>query len=1553
MNKQSLIDHIEKEHASSIPDGWNAARFENYLRTGKTEGHCIYCKKITGWNNATGKYNRMCGEEACKKKAYELAQKNYIGLHGKPYSINNPEQQKKMVYGKKSSGKYVFVDEETGKKYEAMYDSSYGKDFFEMIDTFLSWDGADIIAPSPHTYYYNYEGQDHFYIPDAYSTSLNLEIELKDGGDNPNKHPKIQAVDKVKERLKDQVMDSLKGQVNYIKICNKDYSEFFAMLSRLKAEDNCPLPKWESKLEPSLEAVGVTKDVQIFEGVDHAKKKLNIIGRNRALVDPMLNYDDLIYTYRNKIFHENLNEAEWIQLENELNNVSDYLKGVINRDNEEDSRMRYEAKKALKEINRFLDYMNNGGQPAFEATIEGQKLFHISEQNLDGHTLRPTVPSNFMTENGYEDNRTKRVCFCPTVDDCITALSQNCAGKTYYVHQPVGQHIYHDTQNTNPQKPRYVPDCHITHEKWIEEPVKLMKIGIIHVISVKRDEGTIYEYGEDKVAKLYEWLYEWEEQIVESAKDPVRPVIHKPDLTEAGEELDYRNVPNQMAETATVLTEGFKPKGRMNLKDFLVVPSDSPVVKKLVEAGVEELKFVSLSKDGSVWLDRKKNKVVAMVALDTSKHPYWIYDLVVGEDYRGYGLGNQVLDYAVKELGGEALTVRQDNDIAIRMYKKYGFVEKKVSDGKPGMKYMYLTDNDVIMELSLSSTMIQDFQAKGSRQLSEFTKMAINKTTIDKYKVRYPHLKHIRVDGANGYLWFEQNELVAYVAVDFGGSKKWIQALYVSPDYRGYGLSKQLLKIAENELNATHLSVAKNNEVAINLYKKNGWKEDTSIDKSEHMLFMTNGRGIHLPITESQIFNDKDIYYNKEAFDNGDINICFITGLSGSGKTTMAGGITKDFYQLDDLLIQQNFSDENLKEYGPVISGFFNGPGKEFRKLKSAEEYTEEIERKLIRGFVSYAIKYASSHKNEKIIVEGVELYWVYEPNELKDYAVYIKGTSSLLSQIRSAIRDSADAKGRIGRFIAFLQIMTHKGRASAYADSEKKIKKWLEYFSKQSVTESTNLNVSKVYYTNEITPESLVQMYHVLGVNLPGKVAVKISTGEPGGHNFLQPSLIKDLIKEVNGTIVECNTAYPGKRNTPEDHWKAIKDHGFADIAPCILMDEYGEISIPVKDGFHLTENFVGKGLKEFDSMIVLSHFKGHAMAGYGGALKNMSIGIASAHGKTNIHTAGTGSTFDELMSHDRSEFQESMADADKSVMEFMGPENIVYINVANKLSVDCDCDAHPHDPEMGDIGIFASTDPIAVDQACIDAVYKSNDNGKYALIERIESRKGIHTIEAAHKLGLGNREYELTSSVQEASYIEAMKDEGRYFPVFIFLSYTGSNMAKLIKAFTHDPYAHSSISFDTNLDNMVSFNRDGMVVEDINKSVYKKNAANVRYSLYMYMATAQEYDSIRNFVGSMLDKRIDYKYNVLGLTNFIFGRGSEREDKFFCSEFVASAINAGNRNLIKTQPYLTSPYHFAKNQNFIFIKTGILKNYDVKVIDKLVEEKIEEGGFKDVVIR
>lgn len=286
----------------------------------------------------------------------------------------------------------------------------------------------------------------------------------------------------------------------------------------------------------------------------------------------------------------------------------------------------------------------------------------------------------------------------------------------------------------------------------------------------------------------------------------------------------------------------------------------------------------------------------------------------------------------------------------------------------------------------------------------------------------------------------------------------------------------------------------------------------------------------------------------------------------------------------------------------------------------------------------------------------------------------------------------------------------------------------------------------SKVYFTSEITPESLIKIYEAVQKELKGNVAIKISTGEPGGHNFLKPDLIKDLVQKLNGTIVECNTAYNGKRMKLEDHLKTIKDHGFTKIANVDILDSEKDMPIPVKNGIHLKENYVGEHLKNYDSILMLSHFKGHAMGGFGGALKNMSIGVASSQGKAWIHTAGKTKKLEELWNSlpPQDYFLESMAEADESVVKYMNG-NIVYINVMNNLSIDCDCDSNPEEPCMKDIGITASVDPVAIDKASLDFIYNSDDKGKDHFIERVESRHGIHIIEHAEKLEIGTTNYEL----------------------------------------------------------------------------------------------------------------------------------------------------------------------------------------------------------------
>ncbi|MGM9843933.1 MAG: DUF362 domain-containing protein [Muribaculaceae bacterium] len=293
----------------------------------------------------------------------------------------------------------------------------------------------------------------------------------------------------------------------------------------------------------------------------------------------------------------------------------------------------------------------------------------------------------------------------------------------------------------------------------------------------------------------------------------------------------------------------------------------------------------------------------------------------------------------------------------------------------------------------------------------------------------------------------------------------------------------------------------------------------------------------------------------------------------------------------------------------------------------------------------------------------------------------------------------------------------------------------------------------SQVYFTKEISPESLLKIYKAVGREAKGRVAVKISTGEAGGHNYLKPDFIRNLVEDVNGVIVECNTAYPGKRNTTEAHWQTIHEHGFDSIFAVDIMDEFGEIRIPVKDKKHIKYDIVGSHLANYDFMINLAHFKGHAMGGFGGVLKNASIGVASSAGKAYIHSVGITTDCVEMWQHidDQIGFLESMAAAAQGVHEYFGNgDRIVYINVMNNMSIDCDCSSHPAEPMLKDMGILASTNPVALDQACLDLLFRhKNAEGDTAepLTDRIKERHGTHIVDYAEQIGLGSKSYTLIS--------------------------------------------------------------------------------------------------------------------------------------------------------------------------------------------------------------
>lgn len=1055
VNKQALIDHIDKSHAANIPEGWNAARYENFLRTGKTEGHCVYCHTVTGWNDATGKYNRMCGSEKCKKIARDKANKNYIGLHGKPYSINNPEQQKKMVYGRKNSGKYVFEGED-GKKYVAMYDSSYGRDFFEMIDTLLSWDGSDIIAPSPHTYWYEYEGKKHFYIPDAYSTSLNLEIEFKDGGDNPNTHPKIQAIDKVKEQKKDEVMESLKDQVNYIKICNKDYTGFFAMLSRLKQQDVCPLPKWEGKLESITESfLSPELDWGTCFGWYHLEEEIK---KNPGGWDEEQYYKDLDSAIRQ-----------------ELSSLSLYQKqgGVI--------RYVYTLGKEYRAVLlgtitiKWYDYWDHV-DPQYEFFWESQE-----EVNLDDIDT---------VKNPVLESLNKRDV------DSVIPLSKGFLRRQYDLRNPLLN--YTDLMNSYRKKLFHE---NLKPDEWqtLYNELICVRDYLKKVINGQSDEDRRMNYEAKKALKQTEAFIQYMEE-----KNSTKKSVTESSIMEAAIYNNGMNV--------------------INIDDPIAIGyiNQSPIGKYF-----DALKRQST---GELIIDTENEKMVGCVFVGTKKDRGFISNLWVSPDYRKQGYGSKLLNDAISKHGGYDLTVKKNNQIAVNMYKNRGFVaiDFKNSEGNP-------------------------------------------------------------------YYWMK--------------------------------LKSKLTS------------------------------KDNVVTEA---------------VTEAKII-----------FEPGDFD-----------------------------------------EY------------KEFADLDAARRPIEE------------------SVNTDKIPV----------------YIIAYRYRSPFASMVRMKTHSDFNHVA-----IALTDDFEH-----AYTFSRR-----------------TDVDNRKMGFTEE-------------------PLSYMVSTDKKTMIKILRVYVSKRSYSKLESIISE----YTAHKNETTFNWGSMVD----------IVHKNGIDNEDLNDMSMVCSSFVDYALKE----------------------------------------AGVDLT-------------------KKPNSNLVTPEDLA--------------SSHNHNKN-------------------VSVVYQ----------------------------GLGRDFLENNVSVSEATHIEAMKDDTKYYPVFIFLSYTGTNMAKLIKAFTHDPYAHSSLSFDTELDHMISFNKDGMVDENIFESVYKKNAESIRYSLYVYMATADEYEAMRNFVDELLGRRSKLKYNILGLTNFIFGRGSEREDKFFCSEFVASVISAGNDKIFNRRPYMTSPYMFAKNKNFVFIKTGILKNYDSKVVDRIVAEKLEEGGFTNV---
>lgn len=533
--------------------------------------------------------------------------------------------------------------------------------------------------------------------------------------------------------------------------------------------------------------------------------------------------------------------------------------------------------------------------------------------------------------------------------------------------------------------------------------------------------------------------------------------------------------------------------------------------------------------------------------------------------------------------------------------------------------------------------------------------------------------------------------------------------------------------------------------------------------------------------TEGTILGSKDKMYNMDLWGTkaNQKNVLFVTGLIGSGKSWTAKAIANKYnatwFSLD-WLHQTPYAPgmkdpkaEALLDRAIESSSLFRKfveSGYSYDKLADKEKNAISA---AFKGARDAVIKAAESDKNHLYVIEGIQVIWYMSEFSLASYPILFKG-ASVLKSAKQSIKRGVDLGGKF--FDKFLKEVKEFPNTK---NDDKRMREMIHAFEEfarilddvdaSMKKESVDEDIPKVYFTRKITPESLIRLYHLIvrDKNLQGKVMVKISTGEPGGHNFLQPSLIGPLVNVIHGTICDANTAYEGARQTTESHYQVMKDHGFSDIAPVDVLDADGEIEIPVNDGYYLKTVPVGSHNSDYGTFLILSHFKGHAMAGFGGAMKNIAIGMASRRGKAIVHSGGKSET--EIMGFDQQVFLKSMVDSLKASIDFGGRDNFLYINVANNLSVDCDCDAHPADPTMADIGVFASTDPLAIDQACIDAVDRAADNKD--LVARIKRQTGRNMLQYAEDAGIGSRKYELIDLDKEDSIVDESAYDSEEFIV------------------------------------------------------------------------------------------------------------------------------------------------------------------------------------------
>lgn len=1474
VSKAALIEHLGKAHSSSIPKDWSPARFENYLRTGKTEGHCVYCKKETTWNETTGKYNRMCGSEACKKKARELANKNYIGVHGKPYSINDPEQQKKMIYGRKNSGTYIFEDEYTGKKYKAMYDSSYGKDFLEMIDTFLNWDGADIIAPSPNTYWYEYEGKKHFYIPDVYSTSLNLEIELKDGGDNPNNHPKIQAVDKVKEEKKDAVMESLKDQVNYIKICNKDYTEFFALLSRLKEKDVCQLPKWQSRLESITESC-------VTEEVDQQK-----IDRAKTFSYYHLEEKKKDYSWDEEQYYKNIDDSIKDKLYNLANSETGEKEGkqsfyVYTMGKE------YSAICLGKITVRWFDFYDKD-TPKYD--YEWEETFGINKALID-EEINPITESSPLNPASYIRRNHKLTHPMLNYDDLIDYYRKQLFHKRL---KPLEwQALYNELIGVKEYLQRVSNETGRPDNRMAYESRNALKEieGFIQYMEQK-NEDNVMESSFNMSNKVPIYIVSW----------------------------NYGSFVGNMVRLATGSTYNHTSIAlTSDLEDCYTFSRNPETTNSRSTNGFcrESLSYMvnrfgdCTIKVDAVYISKSNYKKLQNIINEYKKH-----ESDTSFDYINFA--RILFNIEKEDLDENKLNCSVFTDLVL---KKSGI---DVTNGKSSN---LVTPSDLSNLDKTNKNVVTVYTGLASKYNSNLNNQSEH-LTVDKVKsivkkiaskTKMDEKPPVGNQNCQICTWCLEAQIRGYDVLP--------RPVYSPRDIiftmNGYDIVKGAEKISIGSFKDVDTLIRSNPNSRY--YVHVNWKNSSSghefvVMNIDGKPYVVDGQdGIVVPIRSSKGMR----YFNNANYKNS-----YMVRMDNKEFKESVLDFNDEKYILDwkddDVKLLESMDIEltyNIvkEEASNLDKNFKKKSGKQF-EYKSLSPNTD----KYLKDN-SYWKKYGKYHKENSVGEIAIDK----DTDELAGY-IFVKNKRSGEEGFITPLEVLPKYRG-YGVSNELIDDAIHKyGAIDLTVDIDNEVA--INLYKKHGfvIIGYENEKTKKRYYmklrSKLSKDETIISENHIDSCNNP------LSTM---GDNIMEGSIynqkgLDDIIR-FNAQMNVMEYIIPNDGNII---YKVTSD------------DFINRYRVLTPNEFKKWNGGVCWDYVVYEADYFKKHFKN---------VKFETYFHCFIDGKTNpTHT------FLLFYLNGKVYWFESSWKSHVGVWEFANKDTALSF-IVKELYKDLD-----HKPNKQITIIYDALSPNMMGMGCVEYMeymnsqkeihYKTINNPKPSNYYRGEESFDITqyaTQEASLSITKSLKMPKDESIISESTYIEGIKDNTKYYPVFIFLSYTDTNMAKLIKSFTHDPYAHSSISFDTELNHMISFNREGMVEENINEKIWKKNKDRIKYSLYMYMASVEEYESMRNFVNELLGRRSKLRYNALGLTNFIFGRGSEREDKYFCSEFVASVISAGNTNIIKTRPYMTSPYMLAKNKNFKFIKKGILKNYNSKVVDNLVKDILEERGFEDVTIK